>query len=80
MVACATEATARPGAECFDRPVRGGYALKKLTQHFVLGYFRRIPAPKAFGVCGTDSLTTNEPCAILIANSYFDAHGQLRNR
>jgi hypothetical protein len=22
MVACATEATARPGAECFDRPVR----------------------------------------------------------
>jgi hypothetical protein len=22
-----------------DRPVRDGYSLKKLTQHFVLGYF-----------------------------------------
>jgi hypothetical protein len=32
--------------------------LKTLTQHFVLGYFRQVPAPKAFGACGTDfSLT-----------------------
>ena len=27
-----------------DRPVRDGYSLKKLTQHFVLGYFRQVPA------------------------------------
>src|ERR1700745_4023051 len=37
-----------------DRPVRDGYSLKKLTQHFVLGYFRQVPA-------GLFSLTTNGP-------------------
>jgi hypothetical protein len=36
-----------------DRPVRDGYLLKTLTQHFVLGfYFREVPA-------GLISLTTN---------------------
>jgi hypothetical protein len=27
-----------------DRPVPDGYSLKKLTQHFVLGYFRQVLA------------------------------------
>jgi hypothetical protein len=41
------------------RPDYGGQAgtdgsLKTITQHFVLGYFRQVPAPKAFGACGTD--------------------------
>ncbi len=31
-----------------DRPVRDGYSLKKLTQHFVLGYFRQVPAGLIF--------------------------------
>jgi len=26
-----------------DRPVRDGCSLKTLTQHFVLGYFHRVP-------------------------------------
>ena len=53
-----------------DRPVRDGYSLKKLTQHFVLGYFRQVPA----GLIFSDHHRT---CAILIATSYVDAHGRL---
>jgi hypothetical protein len=36
------------GAECFDRPVRDGYSLETLTQHFVLGYFHRVPPGRVF--------------------------------
>jgi hypothetical protein len=46
------------------RPDYGGQAgtdssLRTVTQHFVLGYFREVPAPKSFGACGTDFLSTN---------------------
>src|SRR6266404_8869528 len=45
-------------------------SLRTLTQHFVLGYFRQVPA----GLIFSDHQRT---CAILIANSYFDAYAQL---
>ena len=45
-------------------------SLKTLTQHFVLGYFRRVAA----GLIFTERLTT---CAILIATPEVDAHDQI---
>jgi|SRR5580704_13336314 hypothetical protein len=44
-----------------DRPARDGYCLRTLTQHFVLGYFRQVPA----GLIFSDHQRT---CAILIAS------------
>jgi hypothetical protein len=57
MVGCATEAIARPGAECFDRPLpRKSFGACGTdiffcinSQHFVLGYFRRVPPGLLFG-------------------------------
>jgi hypothetical protein len=50
------EPRARPKAEHFYRPVRvrDGPVFCFICQHFVLGYFRPVPAPKAFEACGTD--------------------------
>src|SRR4029077_21281784 len=55
-----------------DRPVRvrDGYSLRKLTQHFVLGYFRQVPAGLIFS-------NHQRTCTIQIASPYVDAYGQL---
>jgi hypothetical protein len=44
-------------------------SLKTLTQHFVLGYFRRVPTGLIFSNCRTT-------CAILIATCQINAYGQ----
>jgi hypothetical protein len=49
-----------------DRPVRDGYSLKKLTQHFVLGYFHSFPP-------GQKSSPYNPSPSV-------DAHGRLPDR
>jgi len=47
-------------------------SLKTLTQHFVLGYFRQVPAGLIF--------SNHQTCATLIARPQVDADGRLPDR
>ena len=68
MVACATEVTARPGAECFDRPLRDGHLF---LHHFPV---RRGGYWATFTKSLRDESPTHTP------KPYVDAYGRLRRR
>jgi hypothetical protein len=48
MLAIAERRASPPKAERFDRPWRDGPVFCFISQHFVLGYFRQVPAGLIF--------------------------------
>ncbi len=63
MVACATEVTARPGAECFDRPWRDGHL-----------YFASFPSTSYWA---TFTKSLRDESSAHTPKPYVDAHGRL---